>query len=194
MAAMRPRHTISAGINQPDLLTQITDAGILLGGQRVTVMRRAALENVGNVHRLARNAHRVQVSVQQFSRRTHKRNAGLVLLAAGASPTNIRRARESPTPNTDLVRVSHRGHARQSAQRPRRLSSAVPADVSAGVYVSVTGITPFGRTDRRHLRRARPAVAPRRMQGMPASSPQAGYAAWLPPCSGWSGGYISAWC
>ena len=112
----------------------------------------------------------------------------------GASPTNIRRARESPTPNTDLVRVSHRGHARQSAQRPRRLSSAVPADVSAGVYVSVTEITPFGRTDRRHLRRARPAVAPRRMQGMPASSPQAGYAAWLPPCSGWSSGYISAWC
>ena len=73
------------GPQQAELLPQPGHAGLALGGQRVTVLGRAALDDVGNVAVLFPvQVDGKQILVQQLTAAAHKGQALLVLALAGA--------------------------------------------------------------------------------------------------------------
>ena len=73
------------GLDQCNLVAKITDAGILLRFQRIPVLGRTALDDVGNIAvAVAAQINDPKHIVQQLSRRTHKGYALNVLLFAGA--------------------------------------------------------------------------------------------------------------
>ena len=68
-----------------ELLPQPGQAGVPLFGQRVAVLRRAALDDVGDENVLVpRQVHRGEILVQQLAAAAHKGQALLVLVFAGA--------------------------------------------------------------------------------------------------------------
>ena len=73
------------GLDQPELLPQPRHAGFALGGQRVAVLGRAALDDVGDIAVLcAVKVDGKQVFVQQLAAAPHKGQTLLVLALAGA--------------------------------------------------------------------------------------------------------------
>ena len=67
---------------EPHLLAQKAYAGILLGGKRIAVTRRTALEYICYVNILASDIDRVEIAVEQLTRAPNERNALKVLLLA----------------------------------------------------------------------------------------------------------------
>ena len=61
----------------------MVDAGVLLLGERVTVVGGTAFQDVGDVHRLTGDPHGVQVAVKQLARRAHEGDPLLVLGLSG---------------------------------------------------------------------------------------------------------------
>ena len=98
-----------------------------LVGLRVPVARRPALHDVGDVDLLARESHRLDDLREQLPGASDKRLALLVLVGAGPSPTNIRRASGLPTPKTMLVRPACSLQRVQSPMSARMTSAARPA-------------------------------------------------------------------
>ena len=72
------------GIHQLQLLLQIRGAGFLLRVQRVTVLRRAALDGVGDVDAVAAETDHGQHVVQQLTCLAHKGFAQRILPLAGS--------------------------------------------------------------------------------------------------------------
>ena len=73
------------GPQQGELVAQVADAGILLSGQGVPVLGRAALDNVGDVHvGVPVQVHGGQHFVQQLSAPAHKGFTLQVLVFTGA--------------------------------------------------------------------------------------------------------------
>ena len=77
------------GLNELDLLPQIADTGILLLGERIAIVGRAAFENVGDIHRFAGDADGVQVAIEQLTRSAHKGNTLFVLRLSGCLKAKI---------------------------------------------------------------------------------------------------------
>ena len=83
--AMRPRQTTIFGRSRLELFPEPGHTGLALGGQRVTVVGRAALDDVGNVAVFAPvQIDGKQVFVQQLAAAAHKGQALLVLALARA--------------------------------------------------------------------------------------------------------------
>ena len=68
---------------QRDLAAQIADAGILLHAQRVAVFRRAALDDIGDLHVLALETDDLEHIVEQMTGPADERHALRVLVRAG---------------------------------------------------------------------------------------------------------------
>ena len=71
-------------LHQLRLTPQIAEAGGLFAIQRVAVLGRAALDDVGDIHRLPLQADHGQHVVQELSGRAHEGQTLLVLIGAGA--------------------------------------------------------------------------------------------------------------
>ncbi len=71
------------GADDAYLRAQMLDAGVSLLGQRITVARRTAFENIGNINVVTRNADRKQLAVKQLSRGTDKRDSRRILSFPG---------------------------------------------------------------------------------------------------------------
>ena len=99
------------GADQGRLIAEIADAGILLRIQGVPVLRRTALDDVGNVDVLMPvQVDELQHVVQQLAPPAHKGLALKVLVLAGALTDEHDLGVPGPTPNTTLVRLSARAH------------------------------------------------------------------------------------
>ena len=80
-----PKADHNLGLDQPELFPQPRHTGFALGGQRVAVLGRAALDDVGDIAVLfAVKVDGKQVFVQQLPAAPHKRQTLLVLALAGA--------------------------------------------------------------------------------------------------------------
>ena len=75
-------------------------------GMGIAVAGRAALERVGDEDVAALQADLVEQLVQQLAGLPDEGQPLLVLVAPGASPTNIRSASALPEPKTTVVRVA----------------------------------------------------------------------------------------
>ena len=73
-------------LHQLHLPPQIAAARLLLGVQRIPVLRRAALDTVGDIDALTGQADHLQHIVQQLPGPAHKRLPLLVLVGAGGLP------------------------------------------------------------------------------------------------------------
>ena len=72
-------------MQQPELLPQPRHTGFALGGQRVTVLGRAALDDVGDIAVFAAvKVDGKQVFVQQLAAAPHKGQTLLILALAGS--------------------------------------------------------------------------------------------------------------
>jgi hypothetical protein len=80
------------GIDQAHLLTQESDASILLRRKRITVFGRTAFENICNVNVLAVNVNCIQIFIKKLAGSADKGRAGKILLLTGslAYKQNIR--------------------------------------------------------------------------------------------------------
>ena len=73
-------------VHQDHLPAQIAYAGILLCVQRIPVLGRAALDNVGDIYRLPLKPDHLQHIVQQLPGSAHKGQTLLILAGAGPFP------------------------------------------------------------------------------------------------------------
>ena len=66
------------------LLSEVPDTRIRFLGEGVTVVRRAAFEDICNINVLAGYSDRGEIFVKELTRSTHKRNAGRILSLTGS--------------------------------------------------------------------------------------------------------------
>ena len=105
-------------LDQPDLLSEVRLALGDLVGLRVAVAGRAAHQDIRDEDVLARQPDLAQQLVQQLPGPADERQPlQVLLLAPGASPTNITSASALPAPKTSFVRVGLSGQSWQSRSR-----------------------------------------------------------------------------
>ena len=72
------------GPQQRDLTAKIADAGVLLHAERVAVFRRAALDDVGDIHIVALEADDLEHVIEQMTGPADEWHALRILVRAGA--------------------------------------------------------------------------------------------------------------
>ncbi len=123
--AMRPRQTTIFGC-KVELFPEPGHTGFALGGQRVAVLGRAALDDVGDVAVFASvQIDGKQVFVQQLAAAAHKGQALLVLALAGAFAHEQHLGIWTPCPNTTWVRSVHSSHLRQARHSAFNVSQSI---------------------------------------------------------------------
>ena len=130
-AAIRPTASMIRGLKQRDLPLEVGQA---LGGlerRGIAVARRPALQDIGDVHLLAREADGPQHGVEQLARAADERLALAVLLGPGRlpddqplAPRGCRRRTRSGCASCSSGQRVHAATAARSSAQPR---SATPS-------------------------------------------------------------------
>ena len=118
-------------LDQVDLPPQVVLAGLELARERVAIVRRPALERVGDEHLLALQADLPQQLVEQLSRLPDERESQTVLVGAGGLTdehqlrVRIPRAEHNGRPR--LVQRAANTHARLLPDRLQELAALTRA-------------------------------------------------------------------
>ena len=131
-------------LHQRRLPPQIADAGVLLHVQRVPVLRRAALDHVGNVDLCPVQMDDLQHIVQKLSRPAYKGHALLILVLAGslADEHDLRRFASIAE---DYVRPGVRQRAAPAGGtfRPQRFPSIRHCSAPSRFFECITNQRPM---------------------------------------------------